>query len=368
MLAPYPSSSIEVRREAWLTAIQETHMTPNNFVFEAVTLCWKIFKLRLRNLIGPLFYVDLTRLTNDKEVARVKAWTIAIDAQLAGGDVFVNKKRLWLTLLASNTLPDTPMRLMLKALHIRVLLLEFGNIGLNKWYIFQDLATTISRWKWNKARLLQQPHAHKKGHQEDELPSHLLTLLEQECDDVLVDSISQRASNLAWNLPVVHKFGDAKNCMRDTIDDFIFTDTAIRSPLDAVASWYSSRILQQALTESLKSEENSSVSVSDQKFIGDSINLATSISPIGSRAQIRALVARAVLVEEKRGNSIAEVLRTIDPLEEKMAGRNKVAIPSSITKITALAGLPDTQMSLLCAKAIARLQYFTPPSTPQTAH
>ncbi|KAK1477718.1 helix-loop-helix DNA-binding domain-containing protein [Colletotrichum cuscutae] len=38
----------------------------------------------------------LTGLTEEQEAARVKAWSIALDAQLAGGDVEINKSRLTL--------------------------------------------------------------------------------------------------------------------------------------------------------------------------------------------------------------------------------------------------------------------------------
>ena len=71
-------------------------------------------KLSLRNAIGWYGFALLTGITEQQEAARVKAWGIALDSQLAGGDIEVNKTRLCLTLLASGTLPDTPARLMLK--------------------------------------------------------------------------------------------------------------------------------------------------------------------------------------------------------------------------------------------------------------
>jgi hypothetical protein len=211
-------------------------MTGNKFFLEAIALCWKTLQLSMRNLVGSSIYEYLTGTTKDEEAARVKAWTIALDAQLAGGDVLINKRRLLLTLLASNTFPDTPNRLMLKALHIRVLLWEIGNVGFNKWSMFQAAATKITRRKWNEARQLQRLYAHEKDYQEDELPKYLLVLLEQECDDVLVDSISQRAYNLAWGLPTAHNIKVSSDGIGDTVDDFATTDVAIRSPLDAIIS------------------------------------------------------------------------------------------------------------------------------------
>jgi hypothetical protein len=65
-----------------------------------------MMKLSLRNAIGSHGYALLTGITEQEELARVKAWVIALDAQLAGGDVEVSKSRLTLTLLASGTLPD----------------------------------------------------------------------------------------------------------------------------------------------------------------------------------------------------------------------------------------------------------------------
>ncbi|KAH6719333.1 hypothetical protein BKA61DRAFT_630021 [Leptodontidium sp. MPI-SDFR-AT-0119] len=354
--APSLASSIQVRRQAWLTAIQSVWVPRHNFFLEAAALLLKMVKLSMRNVIGVQGYTYLTGITPQQEAARIKAWTIALDAQLAGGDVEVSKSRLTLTLLASGTLPDTPARLMLKALHIRVLLWEVGNAGFNGFYMFHEAAAKMARWKWNEAKQLQNLVSHTKEKQEDELPEYLAALLEEECDDVLVDSIGQRAYNLAWNLPTTSNAETSGDGMDGVVDDF-----AIRSPLDAVAAWYSSLVLQRALAKSLQTSEDDLVA---QTSIIEDIALAIKTAPIGSRSQIRALVARAVLVKEKRGASIAESIQALGPLEK--AGSKTAS--SLINTSTSIVRLPDIKMSLRCAMAIAHLERFPAPSNPVTAH
>jgi len=356
--APSLASSIEVRRQAWLTAIQTVWVPQHNFFLEAAALCLKMVKLSARNVMGAQAFTYLTGITQQQEAARVKAWEIALDAQLAGGDVEVSKSRLILTLLASGTLPDTPARLMLKALHIRVLLWEVGNAGFNGFYMFQELAAKLARWKWDEAKHLQRLLTHTKEQQADELPGYLAVLLDQECDDVLVDSIGQRAYNLAWNLPTTHSSTGAIDGMDGVVEDF-----AIRSPLDAVAAWWSSLVLQRALARSLEAKDNDT---SAQKAIVDDIALAIRTAPVDSGAQIRALVARAVFVKEKRGASIAAALKVLGSSESRSNESNSV--PTLINTASSLARLPDIDMSLRCAMAIAHLEKYPAPGNPTTAH
>jgi hypothetical protein len=353
--APSLASSIQARRQAWLTAIQTVWVPRHNFFLEAAALCLEMMKLSMRNVVGPEGYAYITGITQQQEAARVKAWTIALDAQLAGGDVEVSKSRLTLTLLASGTLPDTPARLMLKALHIRVLLWEVGNAGFNGFYMFHEVAAKMARWKWNEAKELQQLLMHTKEKQDDELPDYLAALLEQDCDEVLADSIGQRAYNLAWNLPTTKNTHGSGDDMDGVVDDF-----AIRSPLDAVAAWYSSLVLQRALTKSLEAVEDD---VAAQKSIIDDISLAIRVAPIGSGPQIRALVARAVLVKEKRGFSIASSMQALGPLG-KPGDKTRKDAPNFINTSTSIASLPDIKMSLRCAMAIAHLERFPAPANP----
>src|SRR5690606_36164316 len=119
--APSLASPVEVRRRAWLTAIQTVSVPGNSILLELAYLGLKFMKLGLRRLVGWDGYSLITGMTIDAEIARVKAWIIALDAQLAGGDENITHARLLLSLLASFTLPATPQRLMLNALHIKIL-------------------------------------------------------------------------------------------------------------------------------------------------------------------------------------------------------------------------------------------------------
>jgi len=354
--APSLAASIQVRRQAWLTAIQTVWVPRHNFFLEAAALCLKMAKLSMRNVIGSSGYAYLTGITQQQELARTKAWEIALDAQLAGGDVEVSKSRLTLTLLASGTLPDTPARLMLKALHIRVLLWEVGNAGFNGFYMFKEVAAKLARWKWNEAQQLQRLAVCTKTGEDDVLPEHLASLLEQDCDDVLVDCIGQRAYYLAWNLPTADNMKSLCDGMNGVVDDF-----AVKSPLDAVAAWWSCLMLQRALVQSLSSSIDD---LNAQKTIIENITLAVKTAPIGSEAQLRALVARAILVKEKRGANIAAALQALGPRVSTTENDSTTLINTS----SSLASLPDINMSLRCAMAIAHLERFSPPANPVAAH
>lgn len=352
--APSLASSIDLRRKAWLTSTQSVWVPKHNFFLEATALCLKMLKLSLRSAIGAYGYSLLTGTTEDQEAARIKAWEIALDAQLAGGDVEVSKSRLILTLLASGTLPDTPTRLMLKAVHIRVLLWEFGNAGFKGFYMFDEFAAKLARWKWNEARHLHQLIVHTQRSTSlsdiDDLPEHLARLLEHECDEVLVDSIGQRAYNLAWNIPTTHNVTDVIDGMNSVVDD-----TAIRSPLDAVAAWWSSLALHRALNNSLGAGDDES----KQADVQSDIELALKTAPIGSGAQVRALIARAVLLEEERGIHIAAALQVLSPLTS--ATEDSENVTTFINTTTSATSIPDVHLSLACAKGIAHLKSFSKP-------
>jgi hypothetical protein len=352
---PSLASPIQVRQQAWLTAIQTVWVPKHNFFLEAASLCLKMAKLSLRNVVGWYGYSLLTGLSEQQEAARVKAWSIALDAQLAGGDIKINKSRLILTLIASGTLPDTPARLMLKALHVRVLLWEYGRAGFDGIFLFQEFAAKLARWKWDEARRLQQIIVHmgkSSGEQDaDRLPPHLVALLEFECDEVLVDGIAQRLYNLAFNLPTTHKITGSSDGM-----DIIVNDFAIRSPLDAAAAWFSSLKLQQSLATALGNQGEV-----DDDILSD-INVAINTAPIGSSAQIRAVVARANLSETDRSADIANAIQSLTPLKPNDAN-NFTSVPTFINNNTSISSSPDLRLSLHCAIATAHLQRFSTPSS-----
>ncbi|KAH6688264.1 sterol regulatory element binding protein Sre1 [Plectosphaerella plurivora] len=355
--SPSPASPIHVRRQAWLTAIQTVWVPQHNFFLEAAALILKTMKLSLRNAIGVHGYQMLTGLTEEQEAARVQAWSIALDAQLAGGDVEINKSRLTLTLLASGTLPDTPLRLMLKALHIRVLLWDLGATGAHNY-----IASPLARSNWNEARRLQKAlvELRRKTNEtlDDELPEHLAALLERECNDVLNPSIIRRAYNLAWNLPTTENVKEFTDGM-----DLVVEDQAVRSPMDAVAAWWSTQEIHQAMTATLAAEEDDTTVQHTVKYHVDN---ALETAPIGSAAQARALVTRAVLVDEKRGASIASAMKAVQPddLHKKLGDQLVTSIlVSSLPASTTL----DTQVALKCAMAVAHLQRVKDDEPPREA-
>ena len=336
------ASPIHIRRQAWLTAIQTVWVPRHNFFLEAAALLLKTFKCALRNLIGSHGYLALTGLSEEQEAARVKAWSIALDAQLAGGDIEINKSRLTLTLIASGTLPDTPLRLMLKALHIRVLLWRLNGAS----WAANLLAANLARTRWKEARQLNRilnslPEGEKPSY--DALPEHLAALLEQDCDEVFNDAIIQRAHNLAWNQLTTHNVTDKIDGM-----DTVVEDAAVPSPMDAVAAWSSNLTLHRVLVDTLRNDLASTTTIT----MADAIDLAIKLAPVGSNAQLRALVARAVLADGPRGTAIAAAIRAFNSSHSTR--------PPLIDAPTAVLD-PDAYRALRCAMGIAQLTKYPDP-------
>lgn len=335
--APSMASPIHVRRQAWLTAIQTVWVPRHNFFLEAAALLLKTAKLSLRNAIGWHGYQMLTGSTQEEESGRIKAWTIALDSQLAGGDVEVCTTRLLLTLLASGTLPDTPMRLMLKALHIRVLL---WNLGQTPFIPANIIAAKMARTQWNKARqlnqILIQLRADPTKPHEDELPDHITALVERDCDEVLTAAVIKRAHNLAFNKDTAEDVDPAIDAM-----DTVVYDIHVGTPLDAVAAWWSTCILHDVLSENL-----------DSKTINtEDLDTALIVAPPGSVAKLRASLACAALVDESRGVNIASSL--------KLLGTEQIASPLDQSKLIVGSSIhasnPDLFLTLRCAVAIGQL-------------
>jgi Domain of unknown function (DUF2014)/Helix-loop-helix DNA-binding domain len=339
-LAPAPSlaSPVEVRRKAWLTAIQTVWVPQHSFPLEAAALIMKTLKLSMRKLIGWQGYSFLTGSTQEQEASRVRAWEIALDAQLTGGDEEISTSRLLLTLLASGTLPNMPARRMLKALHMRLMLWDMAKAGYRQlWFwLFDGLNTKMARDNWVTAR--EENRMIANGHVQDNevsepLPDHLTALLEQHPRDVLNDAIVQRAYNLAWNKPT------SKNAEADGSLDFVVEDLAISSPLDALASWYSSYVLGRALTCSMNPK-------ADAKATETDLNLALRTAPPGSRSYIKALVAKAMLATSKPGEYIA---KAYDALPSAI-----VAEDNGPLNVIREGPVPnDIQVALTMAKCIA---------------
>lgn len=299
--APSLASPVEVRRKAWLTAVQSVWI-PKHFLLEVVAVGAKMLKLSVRRLIGSETFTVVTGANKEEEAARIKAWDIAIDAQLAGGDAEVSYYRLLLTLMASGTLPDSPTRLAQKAVHFRVFFWEVANAGYGNLAMFKQFTERVGKVYWDSARKQQKEllHARAQGRPgpEDDvdlLPDHLARLVELDCDEVLGDEMIQRAWNLAWNKASAH--GLAPNYARDCVIE----DHAIRSPLDAVAAWYANILVDETLADAL--------STGRSRFdIEYYLGLAISIAPPASATQARALAAKAVLSNSNREGNIVIAL------------------------------------------------------------
>lgn len=339
--APSLASPVEVRQRAWLTAIQTVWVPQHNFLVELAALSLKTLKLSLRRMIGWPGYAYLTGITKEQEAARVKAWEIALDAQLTGGDAEISKSRLVLTLMASGTLPDTPARLMLKALHIRVLLWEMSNSEHGSWWMMNEISAKMARSYWNMARSEHRIAANMASRSDCEtapLPDHLAALIERECDEVLVPAVVERVYNLAWNRPSFDKK------IVDTAMDGVVEDFAIASPLDALAAWYSSTVLKKGLMGSL-----ANTSRSPKESVVSSLALALQSAPPNSQAQLRALVAQAVVLEDDRGLRIARALEAL-PTSPKPADAGFINLVGNGFVA------PDVRQALTFAKCLFLMQ------------
>jgi hypothetical protein len=334
--APSLASPVEVRRKAWLTAVQSVWI-PKHFLLEVVAVGSKMLKLSVRRLIGSETFTAVTGADKEEEAARIKAWDIAIDAQLAGGDAEVSYYRLLLTLMASGTLPDSPTRLAQKAVHFRVFFWEVANAGYGNMAMFKQLTERVGKVYWDSARKQQKEllHARAQGRpgpddDVDLLPDHLARLVELDCDEILGDEMIQRAWNLAWNKPSA--YGLAPNDARDSVIE----DHAIRSPLDAVAAWYANILVDETLADAL--------STGRSRFdIEYYLGLAMSIAPPASATQARALAAKAVLSNSNREDNIVTALDAL-PVVSPNSPMNLVNhAPAS----------PEVRTSLTLAKLIS---------------
>lgn len=297
------TSPSNFRRQAWLTSIQQVGVPRHSFFREWYAVTSRCFEYVLRCLLGWRLYSWVTGITEEDEKGRVKTWDIAIDAQLAGGDLEISRSRLVLTVFAAGTLPRIPMRMMQKALHCRILLWRVGHPGSWSFHISNDVARAIARYQWEQARLLQKmlPADHP-----DALPSHIAALLKIESDDVMTDSIIQRAANLTWNRPTREGTDDDEALL-----DIVEEDPAIQSSLDALAAWWSSHLLQSALLRYFEASSGGDESKKSRDMFKKQIKLALDVAPHPSAAHTRALVMKAVFLEQNRVENIGKVLSAL---------------------------------------------------------
>ena len=224
-----PMSPLEVRRNAWLTSIQTVWVPRRHMLPEMLALVLETAAYLTRKLLGWDCYSWLTGRSEEEETARVRAWEIALDAQLSGGDPELSKSRLVLTLWASGTLPSTPAGLMLKALHIRVLFWQPSRLK-TVCRVMHKAARNLARHQWRRAIKLQEMIEKNEGGQipAEPLPDHLRVLLRESSDLILRDLVVQKAYNLAW---------DISN--DDSVQASEFAkDSAMLGPLDKLALWH----------------------------------------------------------------------------------------------------------------------------------
>lgn len=302
-------SPFNFRRQAWLTSIQQVGVPRHRFFLEWFAVTCRCFEYCLRCLLGWKLYSSITGITEEDEKGRVKTWDIAIDAQLSGGDAEISKSRLVLTIFAAGTLPRSPARMMLKALHCRILLWRVGDPGSLTFRISNDVARFLAGYQWELARKMNR--SLPEGHPEA-LPSYLAALLEFNCDDVMIDPIIQRASNLTWNRPTQEATDDDEALL-----DVVAEDPAIQSSLDSLAAWWSSHILQKALLRSFEAFSAGPTAKKSRELLKTEIDLAVNTAPRPSAAYTRALVMKAVFFEEDRIQNIGAVLAALPSEKDK---------------------------------------------------
>ena len=291
------SAPIEMRRKAWLTAIQTVWVPRHTMLPELLALTLETHAYMTRRVLGWHSYSWLTSRNEDDEIARVRAWEIAIDAQLTGGDAEISKSRLVLTLWASGTLPNTPARLMLKALHIRILFWQASRFSRVS-EAFNCAARHLARKQWLSAQdLVNNPIVSKNPSGSDPLPDHLVALLQGSVDKIMTDSAILNAYNLAWDVTLP---GNSEE--RATYTE----DTAMLGSLDSLAVWSCNSKLQHALSAFVEGTGACEAYQSE-------IELALRVAPPGSISSLKALAAAAVLCESGRRQSINLLLVALRP-------------------------------------------------------
>ena len=306
--SPSVASPLEVRQRAFLTAIQTIWFPTHRVLPEMLALNIETAAYLVRQLLGWRTYSWITGRSEEQEVARVRAWNIAIDAQLSGGDLEVSKSRLVLSLWASGTLPNSPAVLMLKALHIRIL---FWQPSRWPWLTrrLHCVARRLAHWQWAKCQKLLDT-VHSKPDPEP-LSEHLKALLAQPDEDVMTDDTIRRAHNLAWNTA-----GLQRSCSESMCED-----TAMRGPLDAVAVWYSTDTLTRVL-ESIA--QNRDMAIDDSTLC--QLSTAVSTSPTASLGKARALAATSVFDERRRQSALEQ-------LTHQLSSSNVAALDMAGNKI-----------------------------------
>lgn len=340
-VAATPASPIQVRRRAWSTSMQALGLPHHSFFPEwfAVTSEW--INYMFRYWLGPRAALWLCGVASEAETARIKTWDIAIDAQLAGGDHELTRSRAVLTIIGAGTLPKTPLRLMMKAIHCRVVLWNIGAPNSLCSRIATFFASYTANRQWRQARAL---HEQLSAYHHDRLPGYLNYLLQMDCDEVFSSVVTQRAFNLMYDRPT-------REYCQNSLLDVVVEDHAIRSPLDAVAAWRSTSALEEALLAAVETPDAADL-------LREHIQVALEIAPPGSAAETRALAVHAVLSPARRHTfyvkavdavSIGCTVETYRTTEE--------AVPYFIDSSTPTSARPEIAACLACAAVMLKLEH-----------
>ncbi|KAK9466398.1 hypothetical protein V1512DRAFT_226004 [Lipomyces arxii] len=316
------SMPLEGRQQAWLTAIRTVDVPPRSTPLEILAIVKKLCKLAIRKIVGFDGYKLLINTTEEEHFVRTSAWKTAIDAQLCGGDADCSHVRLWITLLASFMIASSPVRAMMQALHVKILLHDVP--------FLQGFSTRLQRSLWDSARKLQQfqQEQSSSGADFEKIPEHIVHLLQ--CDDVFEGDTAQHAYNLAWNQD------PGLNCktFRDDGLDSMLEDYAIKSPLDALAGWYSCGKLRGVLLESLDGEPDAAA-----------LDASVKVAPPDSVVHRRALIARSVLLGDVHPEYTREMMEAVRE-DVKLTDTTKKAVaPVAHTKPVRTVEVPVENVS-----------------------
>ncbi|KAI5298208.1 hypothetical protein KEM56_004243, partial [Ascosphaera pollenicola] len=357
------ANQVAITQQRWFAKIQSLWVSGHTVVPEWFAVVRRMLEYIVRCCLGSSVYSSLTGITDEDENARVKSWDTALDAQMTGGDPEVSRSRLILTAFAAGTLPQSPARMMLKALHVRTLLWRVGPEDSRISRMLNEAAIKIASYQWEEARKL---HARLPLKHKDRLPRHLALLLQHPCGDVITDSIVQRAVNVICNRPTQEATpGD------DAMLDMVADDVSVCTPLNYLASWWSCGKLQETLLSAWENIEGHS-DVDEEDIAEDErmstsfekrLNEALAVAPPNSMASVMARVMKAIFVDEDRVANINAVLAILSkppqPLREQPA-KGKVA-PSLVSLYDLTSPVPscirvDLRLAVRAAMIIAILR------------
>lgn len=343
-ILPSLASPITVRHQAWLTSMHTLKLPHHAFFPEwlAVTMEWLKYTIRL--VIGASSYHKITGKSEEDEMARIKAWDIGIDAQLAGGDAEISRSRLVLSIFASGTLPQSPARLMLKALHCRIVLWKVGRGEGRLSQVSNYAAACLASIQWKKAQSIA---TELETASQLALPNHLKNLLQYDCKDVMLDAVLELLYSLIYRASNSKYCSDAGNLM-----DVVMEDNAVRSPLDAVAAWLSSQRLHEALIRSTTS------AALNQPAFSPSLDAALKIAPPLSAAHARTLAFKALLFSQDRVANMQRVTAALSSGTKQGSASQAppfLGTPSFIDSSIPICAREDICKVLTCARIMIEL-------------